>query len=1010
MEEKRILLSPENSAEFHNQVDFCIGTGRMGLALQEEYLRQLELVQHEIGFRHIRGHGLFCDDLAIYQEAEDGTPEYNYTYVDRVMDSYRRLGLKPFLELGFMPEKLAGGTQTIFYWKGNTTPPASYERWNEMVKALLTHLCARYGREEVVTWPVEVWNEPNLPGFWENADMQEYFKLFDNTFKAVKEVDERFRVGGPAVCGGSDEVWIRAFLEYCREQSIPLDFVTRHHYTTEFPESVGHYGYAELMKAEDGFANLHTTREIIDSFPEYRGLEIHITVFNTSYIPNCPLHDTNRNAALIARQLSRLGEDNESYSYWTFGDVFEEQGVPFTPFHGGFGLVADGCIPKPTFWSFAFFKKLKEKPGRCVHRDDNSVVMRLEDGSYRGVVWNMADHRAGYDFRVTLEMAEGGEGCLLTRTVDESHCNPLKVWHDLGEPANPTEEENRLLRAASAPFTHTERAVCRNGRVSAGFPVEENGLVYFEWKPGKVHSDRGYSYLRTEQYPGINPITRLDYPDVDVIRVEDTYYMVSTTMHFMPGCEILRSYDLRNWEHATYVYDTLDGTPAQRLEGEQNIYGKGMWAASLRYHQGKYYICFVANDTHRTYLYTAEQIEGPWEKHQVEGFYHDCSLLFDDDGRVYIAYGNKEIYITELKRDLSGPLEGGLHRLAVSDEGHPGLGYEGTHFYKINGRYYLFFIHSRRDCWKRTEACFAADSLTGEFTGGDVLDDDRGYCGQGVAQGGIVDTPEGRWYAVLFQDSGAVGRIPVLVPVSWEQGRPVFGEEGRIPERFELVSTRPGYAYRPLVESDDFRGELKPCWQFNHEPDRSLILHDREQGIWRVRTDKVCGSLTQAKNTVTQRMAWPGCAGEVTVDGSGLNEGDYAGICALQGCFGFIGLTRREGRLHLVVQCMGTEDGSMAPAAEGKLRELTLLSPEESVVRLKLEADFEEMRDKAFFYYKRIGEEGDPGFAKWVMADCGHKLRFRLDHFTGCRFGLTVFSTKEAGGSADFSDFVYRLR
>ena len=125
MEEKRILLSPENSAEFHNQVDFCIGTGRMGLALQEEYLRQLELVQHEIGFRHIRGHGLFCDDLAIYQEAEDGTPEYNYTYVDRVMDSYRRLGLKPFLELGFMPEKLAGGTQTIFYWKGNTTPPAS---------------------------------------------------------------------------------------------------------------------------------------------------------------------------------------------------------------------------------------------------------------------------------------------------------------------------------------------------------------------------------------------------------------------------------------------------------------------------------------------------------------------------------------------------------------------------------------------------------------------------------------------------------------------------------------------------------------------------------------------------------------------------------------------------------------------------------------------------------------------------------------------------------------------
>lgn len=227
--------------------------------------------------------------MAIYQEGEDGGAEYNYTYLDRVMDSYRRLGLKPFLELGFMPEKLARGSQTVFYWKGNVTPPASYQQWNHMVQALLMHLCQRYGREEVVTWPIEVWNEPNLPGFWEHADMQEYFKLFHNTFRAVKEVDRRFRVGGPAVCGGSDEVWIKAFMEYCHKQNIPVDFVTRHHYTTELPQKEGHYGYAKLQDTEAGFANLHTTREIIDSYPEYRGLEIHITEFNTSYIPNCPL-------------------------------------------------------------------------------------------------------------------------------------------------------------------------------------------------------------------------------------------------------------------------------------------------------------------------------------------------------------------------------------------------------------------------------------------------------------------------------------------------------------------------------------------------------------------------------------------------------------------------------------------------------------------------------------------------------------------------------------------------
>ncbi len=586
MEKRRIALTAENRVEFHNQVDFCVGTGRMGLALHREYMEQLALVQREIGFRHIRGHGLFCDDMAIYQVTEDGRPEYNYTYVDRVMDGYLELGLKPFLELGFMPSRMASGSQTIFYWKGNTTPPASYEAWCDMVKALLEHLCDRYGRDEVVTWPVEVWNEPNLPGFWENADMQEYFKLFRHSFQAVKEADSRFRVGGPAVCGGSDEVWIKAFLQFCHDEHIALDFVTRHHYTTELPESVGHYGYAELMKAEDGFANLHTTREIIDSFPEYKGLEIHITEFNTSYIPNCPLHDTNQNAAFIARQLSRLGEDNVSYSYWTFGDVFEEQGVPFTPFHGGFGLVAEGGIPKPTFWSFVFFKKLKEKQGHCIYRDDNAVVMALEDGSYRGVVWNMTNRRAGYELGITLELPGASQGCLLTRTVDEEHCNPLKVWHDLGEPANLTGQQRQLLREAATPYTETARVCVRNGRAESGFTVAENGVVYFEYRPGEVKPDRGYSYERTMQYPHINPITRLDYPDPDVIRVDDTYYMVSTTMHFMPGCELLRSYDLRNWEHAAYVYDRLDGTPGQRLEGDENIYGQGMWAASLRYHEG----------------------------------------------------------------------------------------------------------------------------------------------------------------------------------------------------------------------------------------------------------------------------------------------------------------------------------------------------------------------------------------------------------------------------------------
>lgn len=501
--EIRIMIEEGAEAFFHNNVDYCIGTGRMGLALTQEYQTQLALVQKEIGFQHIRGHGLFCDDMAIYQEyEEDGVKkaEYNFTYLDRVMDSYQSMGLRPFLELGFMPEKMASGEQTIFYWKGNTTPPKDYGAWCHMVQATLRHLMERYGADEVVKWPIEVWNEPNLCGFWENADMQEYLKLFHCTFDAVKETDRRFRVGGPAVCGGSDEKWIRSFMEYCHEHKIPVDFVTRHHYTIEQPEERGHYSYAELMKAEDGFANLKTSREIIDSFPEYKGLPIHITEFNTSYTPRGVIHDTNLNAALIARQLSRLGDVNESYSYWTFGDVFEELGVPFSPFHGGFGLVAEGGIPKPTFWTFAFFKDLKRGKGTCVYKDDNVVILRCGESRYQGVAWNTAYGKESSVKKLGISLpACESEYSICTRTVDEEVCNPLKVWHDLGEPSYLTEEEKKLLLEAAVPALKTDRSKAEEGRLYIELVLKKNAVIYFEVKAGRIISDRGYDYDKVLQ-------------------------------------------------------------------------------------------------------------------------------------------------------------------------------------------------------------------------------------------------------------------------------------------------------------------------------------------------------------------------------------------------------------------------------------------------------------------------------------------------------------------------------
>lgn len=506
-----------------------------------------------------------------------------------------------------------------------------------------------------------------------------------------------------------------------------------------------------------------------------------------------------------------------------------------------------------------------------------------------------------------------------------------------------------------------------------------------------------------------NPILKMDFPDPDVIRVEDTYYMVSTTMHFMPGCVILRSYDLINWEIAGRIYDTLDSTPGQCLQDGKGIYGQGMWAASIRHHNNTFYVCFVANDTGKTYLYQSECIDGHWRKQNIEGFYHDCSILFDDDDRVYIVYGNADIHLTELDSDLKGPKKGGTDRIIVREPGKYALGYEGSHFYKINGKYYVFFIHSPGEEWFRRQACFVSDSIEGEFTGGDVLGDDLNYCNQGVAQGGIVDTPDGEWYGILFQDRGAVGRIPVLVPVKWENDFPVFGEKGKVPEIIETKSTRPGYEYKPLATDDDFHcrpGEdgkmhLKEVWEFNHEPDPALWSVSSEEGEFRIRSGKICTKLEEAVNTLTQRTRYPGCTAYVTVNGQGMNPGDYAGLSAFMGNFGFVALKKEEDGMYLVMTAKEAEDDSLNGKKgwdAGIEYERVKLQTEH--VRLKAVLDFTNMKDEAEFFY-----ETETG---WKKIGITQKLYFKMDHFCGCRFGLFMYSTCVVGGSAGFQDFKYR--
>ncbi|MBE5779351.1 MAG: glycosyl hydrolase 43 family protein [Clostridiales bacterium] len=491
-----------------------------------------------------------------------------------------------------------------------------------------------------------------------------------------------------------------------------------------------------------------------------------------------------------------------------------------------------------------------------------------------------------------------------------------------------------------------------------------------------------------------NPVIYADYPDPDLIRVNDRYYMITTTMHMFPGGDLLTSRDLVHWELCCHVFTELEGTPAQHLN-QGHVYGKGMWAATLRYHRGVFHILFVANDTGKTYHYTATVPEGPWEYHPVEGFYHDASLLFDDDGKVYLAYGNREIRIREMEPDLSRPKKGGLDRIALVDEGNVMLGFEGCHFYKLHGKYYLFLIHWPKDGHaRRTEACYAAPSIDGVFEGGDILDDDMGFFNQGVAQGGIVDTPDGKWYAMLFQDHGACGRMPVLVPMYWENDFPVFPSAPPLLEGFPSASDDP---LKPLVSSDALRGEsLADWWQWNHLPDMSRVQCTPDGLV--LHTGLPALTLEDATNTLTQRTTGPKCSFQVNIDVSGLKRGQRSGLCALQGQYAACAIERDEEDGFSLVFEQRTAEGFAPDYTLTSSEAIPLPSPR---VSLRAEFDFTDMKDQVCFFLKAGG--------KWRQIGRPHQLRYRLDHFMGVRIGLFCYAAVESDtGEALFTDFVYQ--
>lgn len=506
-----------------------------------------------------------------------------------------------------------------------------------------------------------------------------------------------------------------------------------------------------------------------------------------------------------------------------------------------------------------------------------------------------------------------------------------------------------------------------------------------------------------------NPVIWADVPDVDAIRVGDTYYMVSTTMYFSPGAPIMKSKDLVSWEICNYVYDTYAQGDVQNLTNGKHDYAHGQWATSLRYHKGTYYVFFGSYGSGKSYIYKTNDIEnGTWTRSEINGMYHDASLFFDDDGRNYLIYGGGgNIEIKELNAEMTGFKNGGVSKRLFST-GLSGLAGEGAHVHKIGGYYYVFIIAWPSNS-RRIEICYRSKELLGTYEGKTVLDSGVGSYGSGVAQGGIVDTPDGKWYGMLFQDHGSVGRIPVLVPVTWQNDWPIMGVDGKAPLTLTVNGASTGTS---LARDDDFSyssDKLALEWQWNHNPDNTAWSVTEREGYLRLKNKTLASHLLNARNTLTQRTEGPSCSSFIKLDTKGMKVGDYAGLSAFQFKYGNVGVYVADDGSKKIYMSENGGYGSGAAVTDSRDKIVEQVNLNGDEIYLKVDFKFNNITadgsssnniDKANFYYSYDG-------SRWTKIGNELSMVYDLKLFTGYRSGIYSYATKTTGGYADIDLFDY---
>lgn len=473
-----------------------VGAGRANEGLRADWQRQLLEAKKACGFEYIRMHGLLEDDMGVYRE-ENGKPVYNFQYIDELYDYLISIEVRPFVELGFMPSALASGDKTIFWWRGNVTPPKDYQKWTDLIAALVQHWTDRYGKQEVSKWYFEVWNEPNLDGFWA-GDQQEYFKLFAAAVKGVKSVSPDYRVGGPATAGNA---WIQETIDFCRDTKTPLDFLTTHTYGVDvgFLDEFGGRGTALSRHPQSVSGDVRRVRELIraSSMPS---LPLYYTEWSSSYTPADPLHDSYVSAPYIIDKLNDSTGYAESMSYWTFTDIFEEAGPRMTPFHGGFGMINYQGIKKPSFRAYELLNKLG--PERLKSDAQRTIAAKSKDGGVQVLFWDFSNtlppetnNQSYYvtdikpelkqEVKLQIDSLKPGRYQASIYRVGYRINDPYSEYLDLGRPNKLTRDQAAKIkeRCNGSPVKVETVTISSEKPFLQAFELRENDVYFVDLKP-----------------------------------------------------------------------------------------------------------------------------------------------------------------------------------------------------------------------------------------------------------------------------------------------------------------------------------------------------------------------------------------------------------------------------------------------------------------------------------------------------------------------------------------------